>query len=58
MKYVCECCGKQLRIERGFDEDAVFEQKLQYHLDRECPKGFNDTPVWVGGQLNQLAAES
>lgn len=43
MKYVCDCCGKQLPIERGFDDDAFFDLKLQQHLDRDCPKRFEES---------------
>lgn len=42
MNFVCELCGTQLEVERGTDDDRLFEAVWRRHAFEQCPRSFRD----------------
>ena len=48
MKYVCELCGAQLRVDRDVDDDRTFDRVVNKHRATECTGTFvGDEPAYA-----------
>ncbi|GAC1614064.1 MAG: hypothetical protein NVS9B12_15030 [Vulcanimicrobiaceae bacterium] len=58
MKYVCDRCGRMLRVDRDIDDDRVFEGALRTHIALDCPDQFVDDRNWLSASADDSPAQA